>query len=83
MPQDRLQCPLHVCLHGTAQACTQLCYSKLRFIYPAHLAPTKDSCYADTDCASKLREDRPSSGNTIYLFPACSHSPTPLGTKKH
>lgn len=80
VPQDRLQCPLHACLHGTAQACTQLCSSKLRSIYPAHFAHTKDSCRPDTDCASKLREDRPSSGNTICLFPLCSHSPTPLGT---
>lgn len=56
MPWDRLQCPLYVCLHG----CTQLCYSKLRFTYPAYFAQTKGTCYSDTDFAQNPENMDPS-----------------------
>lgn len=88
VPQDSLQCSLHVCLHGAAQGYTQLCCSKLRFVCPADLAHL-DTCYPDNDFAQNPENmdcKSLSSGSTVYLLPHCSHSCTPPGViwaKKH
>ena len=70
MPQDRLQCPPHACLHSTALGCTQLSCSKLRFILPTLLTQRLPAPQTPIKCQNPEYGCLPL--QTPHIFPALS-----------